>query len=125
MSEKVRALGSVCAHREWSPSDKRPISPARQENRTVGDVRVSRRLKGSPRAACEDVAMPPGRATRRTSQCVLCISCASFLPGARGEGAGTCLAAADPQRALFECESYVRKLGRAPDVPARYRDRPA
>jgi len=69
--------------------------------------------------------MAPGRPTPRTPHCVLCISCASFVPPKRDQGGGGCVAGADPDRALFECESYVRKIGRAPDVPERYRERPA
>ncbi len=65
--------------------------------------------------------MSPGHPESRTAHCVLCISCASFVPPERASGAGACLARADPKRALFECESYVRRIGRAPDVPARYR----
>jgi hypothetical protein len=55
---------------------------------------------------------------------VLCISCVNYMSREGGGVARACLAGADPDRALFECESYVRNLGRAPDVPVRYRHRP-
>jgi hypothetical protein len=65
--------------------------------------------------------MDPERSRPRESHCVLCISCASYVPPENDAAQGGCLAGADPRRALFECESYVRLMGRAPDVPARYR----
>jgi hypothetical protein len=49
----------------------------------------------------------------------------NFVPREGGEDAPACLAGIDPGRVLFECESYVRRLGRAPDVPGRYRQNPA
>jgi hypothetical protein len=58
------------------------------------------------------------------SHCVLCISCANVVRPESPEEARACLAGADPERALFECESYVRKLGRAPDVPVRFHQPP-
>jgi hypothetical protein len=66
--------------------------------------------------------MDPGRFLPRDSHCVLCITCANSVRPAQGdEDDLACLAHANPRLVLFECESYVRKLGRAPDVPARYR----
>lgn len=89
------------------------------------DGRMRRRLKGGSRVACQTGPMAPPRPTPRGPHCVLCISCMNFVRREDGEEARACLAGAEPDRVLFECESYVRRLGRAPDVPARYRQNPA
>jgi hypothetical protein len=68
--------------------------------------------------------MVPARPTSRLARCVLCISCANAVRPDGPEDGSRCLAGGDPERALFECESYVRRLGRAPDVPVRYRHPP-
>jgi hypothetical protein len=57
----------------------------------------------------------------REPRCGLCLTCANASGEASGEAWVECVAGADPRRALYDCDSYVRVFHRAPDVPTRYR----
>jgi hypothetical protein len=62
--------------------------------------------------------MESRRKLLREPRCVLCLTCANSTFASRAPP--RCVAGADPCRALFECESFVRVFVRAPYVPARF-----
>ena len=65
--------------------------------------------------------MESRRKLLREPRCVLCLTCANSTFASRAPGAAPrCVAGADPSRALFECESFVRVFVRAPYVPSRF-----
>jgi hypothetical protein len=56
----------------------------------------------------------------REPRCGLCLTCANATTKL-APGDVECVAGADPRRALYECDSFVRVFVRAPHVPARFR----
>jgi hypothetical protein len=55
----------------------------------------------------------------REPRCGLCLTCANGTTR-ETHNEMECVAGADPRRALYECDSFVRVFNRAPYVPARF-----